>query len=231
MMRESVPGGNTSHSVAQQPKVACFGRQYDGVLFDMDGTLVDSRAVVERIWAAWARPNELDLGKILAASHGRRTIDTVREFAAPGMDVESEAEKLEAMESEDHEGVVAVPGALDFINQLSDDQWAIVTSAGRLLAEKRLRAAGFPIPRLMVTAEDVSRGKPDPQGYEIAAKLLGKATSQCVVFEDAPAGIEAGIRAGCEVVAIRAAQPFAFEPPCRAISDFRSEAISVTLAL
>ncbi|MCV0425622.1 MAG: HAD hydrolase-like protein [Roseibium sp.] len=117
-------------------------RSYSAVLFDMDGTLLDSRAVVERILTDWAVTNELDPAALFAVSHGRRTIDVVREFAKSGMDCEAEANKIEAAETSDIRGIVAIPGAVDLLNQLPPGRWAIVTSAGRDLAIRRLTAAG-----------------------------------------------------------------------------------------
>lgn len=196
----------------QRKTIRCFGRNYDGVLFDMDGTLVDSRMVVERMWTRWANANGLNPAEILAVSHGRRTIDVVREFAPADMDVRDKVEKLEAQEIADIEGIVAVNGTREFVGQLTDGQWAVVTSAGRRLAIRRLSAAGLPIPAVVVTAEDVASGKPEPQGYTLAAELLGMSADRCIVFEDAPAGIEAGLRAGCDVVAIAAARPSPSKP-------------------
>lgn len=194
--------------------------KYAAVLFDMDGTLVDSRLVVERVWCDWAAAHGRDFRPILAASHGRRTIDTVREFAIPGIDIEAEAIKLEGQEVADVGGIIAIPGAAELLARLPAGRWAVVTSASRALATRRLTAAGLPIPAVMVTAEQVTQGKPHPEGYQTAAQLLGARAEECLVFEDAPAGIEAGLRAGSHVVAITAARPHPFETRCPTVPDY-----------
>ena len=195
-------------------------KKYTKALFDMDGTLVDSRLVVERVWEKWAEKNGLDLTAILATSHGRRAMDTVRDFAKPDMDIDSEVAWLAKEEIADVEGIVAIGGAKALLDRLDSDDWAVVTSADRALAIRRLEAAGLPVPKTLITSEDVRRGKPDPEGYTLAASRLGATTAQCLVFEDAPAGIRAGLSAGCDVVAIAAAQPHTFDALCPTIMDF-----------
>jgi sugar-phosphatase len=171
----------------------------DAVLFDMDGTLVNSNAVVERIWRAWAIRKGFDPDPILAVAHGRRTSETILEIA-PELDYENEAEWFDAQEEEDTAGVVEVPGAAALLKQI--ECWAVVTSAHRKLAEIRLRSAGLPIPAILVCGDEISHGKPDPEGYLKAAVTLGVAPGRCVVIEDTPVGIEAGRRAGMQLIAV-----------------------------
>jgi beta-phosphoglucomutase-like phosphatase (HAD superfamily) len=174
----------------------------DAVLFDMDGTLVDSTAVVERTWRRFARRHGLNAEAILAQSHGRRTEDTVARFVPGGIDAEAEAQRVIAEEVSDVEGIIAIPGAQDLLTTLPDGAWAMVTSAGRLLAEARMKAAGLPLPPVLISADDVAAGKPDPEGYLAAARRLGLAPQETVVFEDAEAGIRAARTSGARTVVV-----------------------------
>ena len=167
----------------------------------MDGVLVDSRTVFERTWRRWAARHGLDPQRLLSVAHGRRTRETLAEVA-PHLATDAEVNWLDAAELEDLEGVVAVEGAPSFVGSLARSSWAVVTSAGRELALRRLSAAGLPAPPLLVSGEDVKRGKPAPDGYLAAAEALGHSPSACLVFEDAPPGIEAGLAAGARVVAL-----------------------------
>ncbi len=178
------------------------------LLFDMDGTLVDSTAVVERTWRAFADRHRLDVHRILAVSHGRRTEETVAEFAPPGVDADAEARQLIAQEVVDTEGIVAVPGAARLLSSLLPGTWALVTSAGRALAEARMRAAGLPVPPVVISADDVTTGKPSPEGYLAAAGRLGIMAEQAIVFEDAEAGVLAARASGARTVVVgRCAAP------------------------
>ncbi len=171
------------------------------LLFDLDGTLVDSRAVVERQWRRLCDRLGLDFPAVLAVLHGVRSADVIRAFA-PAVDAEAEAAVLDAAEEADSEGLVVVRGAPEVLARLPRDSWGIVTSGHRELAQGRLRAVGLPVPDVMVCGDEVAAGKPDPEGYLAGARLLGAAPSECVVFEDAPAGIQAARAAGMAVVGI-----------------------------
>jgi len=173
-----------------------------GVLFDMDGVLVDSTAAVARVWTIWARKHGLDPEMVVKIAHGRPSITTIRELLPHG-NHEAEDREVERLEIEDVEGIVALPGAAELLRTLPATRYAIVTSATRPLAEVRLRAAGLPTPERLVTARDVQRGKPHPDPYLRGAQLLGVPPAECVVIEDAPSGVRAGKAAGARVVALR----------------------------
>ncbi|WP_461163762.1 HAD-IA family hydrolase [Arthrobacter sp. R4-81] len=173
-----------------------------GVLFDMDGTLVDSTSIVERVWGEFAGRYGLDYAEILQTSHGVQAIDTVRRYAPAGSDVEALTEELGRMELAETRGIVPVQGAVELLASLPAESVALVTSAFRGLAEVRMAAAGLTIPVSAVFAADVTRGKPDPEGYLLAASLLGVDPGDALVFEDAPAGIAAGVAAGIRTIAV-----------------------------
>lgn len=173
----------------------------DALLFDLDGVLVDSTANVERHWRDWATSNGLDVERILSVVHGRRAIDSIRE-QAPHLDAERELAKLVEAEMRDTSGILVFPGAAALLASIPRGRWAIVTSGTHGVASARLRAAALPIPDVLVTADRVKRGKPDPEGYLAAADALGMAAAGCIVVEDAPAGVEAARRAGMRCVAI-----------------------------
>lgn len=170
------------------------------LLFDMDGVLVDSRAAVERTWRRWANRHALDPEPILRIAHGRRTSESLR-LAFPHLAVAEEVAWLDAAEMDDLD-VTAIPGALSLLSALPDFCWTIVTSAGRDLAELRLRRAGLPVPPLIVSSEDVSRGKPAPDGYLAGAARLRVEPARAVVIEDAPPGLEAARAAGMRAIAL-----------------------------
>ena len=193
---------------------------FAAILFDMDGTLIDSREAVARTWRHWAARHGIDYRALVSAAHGRRTRDTVRLFCPDGIDADAEALELERREEVDAEGIVAVAGAATLLSALPPDRWAIVTSAGRRLASHRLAAAGLPLPNVLVTAESVQRGKPDPEGYTLAATLLGVDVKRCLIFEDAEAGIAAGQAAGATVLAITDAQPYDIAAGVSSIANY-----------
>src|SRR5689334_13291431 len=177
------------------------------VLFDMDGTLVDSTPVVERVWTRWALQHKLDPEKIIAFAHGRPTADTVR-MATPHLDAVTEAAMLLAEEELDPTPVRTIPGAQEAVTVAARySRWAVVTSASRKLAELRLAMGGFPDPPILISADDILRGKPDPEGFINAASGLGIAAQDCVVFEDTPAGLIAGRAAGARVIGLSTTFP------------------------
>ncbi len=171
-------------------------------LFDLDGVLVDSRAVVERTCRRWALRHQLDPERVLRIAHGRRTRDTVQ-AVAPHLDMDREVEWLDGAELVDVDGLREVPGVRPFLATLPAGSWAVVTSCGQALARLRLTAVGLPIPEIVVTSEDVFLGKPAPDGYQLGARRLGHDAATCLVFEDAPPGIAAARAAGARVIALR----------------------------
>lgn len=172
------------------------------VLFDLDGVLVDSTPAVTRVWARWAEIHGLDPQEVVRTAHGRPSISTIREYL-PDADHELENAKVERAEIDDLEGVVAFPGARELLSALPSNRWTIVTSCTRRLAQVRLRAAGLPAPKHLITCTDVQNGKPHPEPYLKAAASLGFSVADCIVVEDAPAGIRAGKASGARVIAVR----------------------------
>jgi mannitol-1-/sugar-/sorbitol-6-phosphatase len=177
------------------------GRLVRAVLFDLDGVLVESREATERVWMAWARANGIGEEELRSAMHGVRSVEVVRALR-PGLDAGAEARGIEDAQARDVDGLGAIRGAVDALLALKEDTIAVVTSATPGLAAARLGAVGIEPPSVMVTADDVSRGKPDPEGYLTAARRLGVDPVEALVVEDAPPGIEAGRAAGAAVVAV-----------------------------
>lgn len=181
-------------------------QQVAGVLVDMDGTLVDSDAAVERAWADWARAQGLDPTLVLTECHGTTAEATIRRFR-PDLDdaaVERETQRCLARETSDLTGVTAASGAREFLDAVAARglPWAVVTNADRALARARLGAAGID-PPVLVGVDEVRTGKPDPEGYLLGAERIGTPIERCMVVEDSSAGVEAGRRAGAFVVGLR----------------------------
>lgn len=186
----------------------------------MDGVLVDSRAVYERTWRRWAERHGIDPVPLLAAGLGRRTREALLSVV-PHLATDQEVDWLDRMELEDLEGLVEIAGAGRFVESLPPERWAVVTSAGRELALRRLLTTGVPAPPVLVSAEDIARGKPAPDGFLLAAHRLGRKPTDCLVFEDAPAGIAAARAAEMRAVALTTTYPAdRLLPAEAAIADF-----------
>ncbi|PCR93378.1 glycerol-3-phosphatase [Pseudomonas sp. FW215-R2] len=206
---------------------AVFNRAFGAFLFDMDGTVLNSIAAAERIWAAWAERHGVDVETFLPTIHGVRAIDTITRLNLPGVDAEAQAAFITEAEIEDVEGIVEIPGAAAFLKSLPADRWAMVTSAPRDLALRRMAAAGIPEPAVMITAEDVTAGKPDPAGYRLAAKRLGLEPADCLIFEDATVGIQAAEAAGAPLMIITATHQHPIETSHATIASYRDVALSI----
>ncbi len=173
----------------------------DAILFDLDGVLIDSTAAILRIWNSWAGRHGVDIREIERVAHGLRSVETIR-LVAPHLDVKAEAELFFQQELTDSEGVTAFDGALPLLSSLPDGAWVVVTSGRHELVMIRMGKAGLPVPRLLVTADDVQEGKPSPEPYLAGATKAGVSPERCLVVEDAPAGIQSAKAAGMRVVAI-----------------------------
>jgi len=178
------------------------------ILFDLDGVLVDSTRSVDRQWRAWARQKGVDGDRVMAIAHGVRTIEVIR-TVAPHLDADAEVWELENREADDHEGVEIMPGAIELIRSIPEGRWCVVTSGTRLLASARLRFGGLPVPKILVTAEDVANGKPHPEPYLKGAERMGVNPADCLVIEDAPAGIQSARAGGMKVIGLTSTYPAA----------------------
>jgi mannitol-1-/sugar-/sorbitol-6-phosphatase len=189
------------------------------MLFDMDGTLVDSRIACDNLLRSWANRHGLDAELISATVHGRTNRDIAREFT-PHLIAEEEGARLDQEELLYRDGNIAVRGAVELVSALPVGSWALVTSASRRVAEMRLECAGLPLPAVLVSSDDVRRGKPDPEGYLMAADRLGVAPERCLVIEDTPTGLKAAQKAGMQVLAITTTFPAAELNAATCIADF-----------
>jgi sugar-phosphatase len=179
---------------------------YSAILFDLDGVLVDSTRAVDREWREWARRKGVDGDAVMAIAHGVRTIEVIRRVA-PHLDADAEAWEIENEEASDQQGVRVMPGAEALVNSIPEGRWGVVTSGTRLLASARLRFCGLPVPKVLVTADDVEHGKPHPEPYLKGAERLGFKPADCLVIEDAPAGIQSARAGGFKVVGITSTYP------------------------
>jgi sugar-phosphatase len=193
---------------------------YSAFLFDMDGTILSSIAAAERVWTLWAERNGIEVGPFLPTIHGIQAVETLRRQGLSQSDAEREAAAITAAELEDLEGIVEIPGASEFLSTLPADRWAVATSAPRALALRRLEAAGLPIPPIMICAEDAPRGKPAPDPFLLAAQQLGYPASDCLVFEDAPAGIQSAESAGADLMVVTALHTHDLDTPHPSLKDY-----------
>ncbi|RRA50147.1 HAD-IA family hydrolase [Acidipila sp. EB88] len=171
-----------------------------GILFDMDGILVSSLGSVERSWAKWGDMRGVDGAKAIATAHGKRAIDTIR-MLRPDLNDREELDLIEQIEIDDKDDIQVLPGIPELLRSLPKGSWTICTSATKRLAKVRLEHSGLLVPEQFISADMVEHGKPHPEPYLRGAALLGFDAARCVVFEDAPAGCEAGKAAGCTVIA------------------------------
>jgi sugar-phosphatase len=185
------------------------------LLFDLDGVLIDSSVVVRRHWQKWAEVHQISFERVMAVAHGRTSVEIIR-LIAPHLDAEDEGRRREAVEGVDTDGLKVYSAAQRILRVLPDSRWAVVTSGNPGTALTRLRYGSFPVPPVLITAVDVRQGKPAPEGYLLAAQRLGVLPAQCIVVEDAPAGIEAARAAGMRVIAVTTTH----EPQALRLADF-----------
>jgi mannitol-1-/sugar-/sorbitol-6-phosphatase len=195
-------------------------RSFAAFLFDMDGTILTSIKAAERVWGRWAKGHGLDVEAFLPTIHGKRTEDTIRGLALPGVDPVREAAFITRAEIEDVAGIEAIEGAAAFLASLPRARWAIVTSAPRRLAEARIAAAGLPTPSVLVAAEDVERGKPAPDPFLLGARRLGVAPADCLVFEDTLAGLKSAEAAGMASIVVTVTHAHPLDTTACAVLDY-----------
>ncbi|MGH8853022.1 MAG: HAD-IA family hydrolase [Telluria sp.] len=195
-------------------------REYEAFLFDMDGTILTSIKSAERVWTAWAIRNGLDPESFVPTIHGKRTEDTIRHLGLPGVDPAAEAMGIALAEIEDVHDIEEIAGVGRFLASLPPERWAIVTSASRALATARIAAAGLPLPPLLVSADDVKRGKPAPDPFLLGAQKLGVAPQSCLVFEDTSIGLQAAEAAGMDSIVVTATHTHPVETLSAGVPDY-----------
>ena len=178
------------------------GSIFDAIIFDMDGVIIDSSTVVEKVWSEWAMENKIPWENVKNYIHGKRTVETIRQFA-PELDEEAVVKTIEDKQAEDINNICIGKGVIDFLEITKNCIWAIVTSNTRTAALNKLKIVQFNPPDVLITGDDVRNGKPSPEGYLMAASTIGVAPENCVVVEDSPVGIEAGKSAGMYVIAVK----------------------------
>ncbi|WP_375419772.1 HAD-IA family hydrolase [uncultured Sphingomonas sp.] len=201
------------------------GRYFAALLFDMDGTLITSIDSANRAWTSWSEMRGFDPAYVISIMHGVRTVETMKRLGVS--DPEAEAAWITRREIEDTEGVETIAGVEDFLAGIPHDRWAIVTSASRALAEARLARAGIAVPTILVTSDDVVRGKPDPSCFLLGAERLGVEASRCLVLEDTVAGLTAADAAGAAGLAITFTHEHPIATAHPSIRDYRGLTVSV----
>ncbi len=202
------------------PLTSIFDKSFDAFLFDMDGTVLNSIAAAERIWGAWAERHGLDVATFLPTIHGVKGVETIARLGLPGVDAKKEAQEILDAEMAELEGILPIPGAIAFLASLPRDRWALVTSAGLALALKRLKEAGIERPDVIVSGDDVENGKPHPDCFMLGARKLGFEARNCLVFEDAIAGILAGEGAGASIAVITATHHHKMDTALATLEDY-----------
>ena len=211
---------NETASVTPTNPSVLPSRDYAAFLFDMDGTILTSIKSAERVWSAWALRHGLDPVTFVPTVHGKRTEDTIRQLGLPGVDPVAEALGIALAEIEDVGDIEEIAGVGRFLASLPTDRWAIVTSASRALATARIAAAGLPLPPLLVSADDVKRGKPNPDPFLLGAQKLGVAPQDCLVFEDTTIGLAAAESAGMDSLIVTATHVHPVETHAAPIPDY-----------
>lgn len=201
-----IPQVNSSLYYELRRKKLMLPLECQAILFDLDGTLVDSTPQIHRLWEWWAQRNGIDTDTIVGGLQGRKGLDTIRALA-PHLQAEREQQVLEAHELILMEGLQKFPGVADLLDQLPPERWAIVTSGSLRVAQDRLDRVGLAAPAVFITGDDVANGKPSPEGYLLAARRLGVDPAQCVVVEDSPVGVQSGKAAGMRVIAVTNSHP------------------------
>jgi sugar-phosphatase len=183
--------------------VSVHAFEVDAVLFDLDGVMVRSERAIERAWKKWAKKRGVPWASLRSHIHGRLAIETIH-AVLPDVPMElalQDAEEVMALQVGDARGCRPVPGVKKLLSALRPENWAIVTGCSPDMASSRLTAANYPLPDTLITCRDVKKGKPDPEGYRLAAERLNAECGRCLVLEDSPPGIVAAQRAGMAVIA------------------------------